>query len=179
MILPLQNEIELRPMGKQRFVMTVSIPKGIDGEYYASVIFDRADTQLDNSPQSLIRRSVILSVSAQRTGKRDAEIKEFSANHKPNGAFTFTMRFKNIGGLSIDPDVSFTLTDEKGDDVGIVAPSQRPPFAQAGGEGINNADWSSVLNPGRYTVQAVFRFDPNQPPITQTTGFVINDDKAK
>ena len=179
MILLLQNEIELRPMGKQKLIMTVSIPKGIDGEYYASVTFDRADIQLDNSQQSLTRRSVMLSVSAKGTGKRNAEIKEFSANPKPNGAFTFTMLFKNIGGLRIDPDVSFTLTDEKGDAIGKIAPSQRPPFVQAGGEGIINADWSSVLNPGRYTVQAVFRFDPNQPPITQTTGFVINDDKAK
>jgi hypothetical protein len=179
MILLLQNEIELRPMGKQKLIMTVSIPKGIDGEYYASVAFDRADIQLDNSPQSLIRRSVMLSTSAQGTGKRNAEIREFTANPKPNGAFTFTMRFKNIGGLSIDPDVSFTLTDEKGDEVGKIVPTQHPPFIQAGGEGIINADWLKVLNPGLYTVQAVFRFDPNQPPITQRASFAVNVDDKK
>ncbi len=168
-----QSEVQLRPLGRWRLPLMVELPAGATGERYAAVTFDRADVQLDASPRGLARRSATVSILARGTGTREAEVKEFEAKRMPNGALDFVVRFRNKGSVSIDPDATFNLADEDGNPIGKVSPAVRPMPVQAGGEGIVSAQWSRVLDPGRYTAQLTFRFDPNQPPIVQRTELVI------
>ena len=168
-----EQEIELRPLSRQRVPLVVALPKGTTGERYAAVTFDRADVQLDRAPAARASRSTTIRVQEEATAAPAAQMTKFQAARTPNGTIEFTAQFKNTGNVGLVPDVSFSITDENGSAVGKVTPPGDPSFVQAGGEGTVSAEWSRVLDPGQYTGQLTFRFSPNKPPIIERAAFIV------
>jgi len=65
-----EEEIELRPLSRRRVPITISLPPDAEGERYAAVSFDRTDIELEASPEGRARRSVLIGIHAQGTGRR-------------------------------------------------------------------------------------------------------------
>ena len=168
-----EETIELRPLSRRRVPLTIALAAEAKGERYVAVTFDRADTQLDASPQARARRSVLIGVHAQGTGTPGAEVKDFQAVRKPNGAVGLAVRFRNTGDVLVEPDVTFYIEDKDGNTVGKVSPTVGLPFVQAGGEGIVSAEWTQVLDPGKYAARVSFRYAPDRPPLSQRAEFVV------
>jgi hypothetical protein len=167
------KELTLRPRGRRRVPLTVALPRDMEGERYAAVCFDRTDLKLEASPAGRARRSALVRVLSQGTGKTSAEIAEFTATRLANGAVNLEVRLKNSGNLTVQPDARFYIDDEHGDAAGRIAPGTRPSPILAGGEGVVSALWDKVLDPGEYTARVSLRYSPQEPPLTARTGLVI------
>jgi hypothetical protein len=168
-----QQELELGPLSRRRVPLIVSLPKEATGERYIAVTFDRSDIQLDASPANRTRRSVLVRAYAQGTGTTEAEITQFEATRKPNGAIDLSVQFRNKGDVSIIPEVTFKIEDENGNPKGKIKPTWASPFVQAGCEGVISSEWSKVLDAGNYTAELSFQAARDKLPITKRTKFVV------
>jgi len=168
-----QSEIELRPLARQRVPLLISLPKGATGERYAAVTFDRADLVLDASPKARARRSALLGVHALATGTYEVKIAQFEALRRPNGSVRLVLKIKNSGDLSVTPEATFYIINERDVRIGKTGPATRPPFILAGGEGVVSAEWTKVLDPGEYTTTASLRYSPKDPPLSARAKFTV------
>jgi hypothetical protein len=167
------EKFELRPRGRRRVPLILSLPRKMQGERYAAVCFDRADIQLDASPRSRARRSALVQLKARGTGRASAEISEFNARRLPNGAVRLEARLKNTGNVTAEPSVRFYLDDEYGDAEGRISPNPRPAPVQAGGEALIAGRWDKVLDPGKYTARVSVRYSQNSPPLAARTQLIV------
>jgi hypothetical protein len=168
-----QPEIELNPLCRRRVPITFVLPEGAEGEQYCALTLDRKDIQLNASPESLARRSVLLCVYAEGTGLSGADISGFETVRDPNGKIIFTVNFNNTGNIGISPDASIVLKNEDGGTVGKCRPSVTCPVVQAGCDGRIIMAWTEVLNPGKYTAELNMKYDRNKPALVNRTELVI------
>jgi hypothetical protein len=169
-----QKEITLRPLSRQRVPLVVTPPRGATGERYAAVVFDRADRELEATPEARARRSAMLALVCQGTGVPKAEITEFNAERRPNGVIEVTLRCRNSGDVAFVPEAAFAILSEATGATYSV-PVAQPGFAvQAGGEAVIKAEFSTVLNEGLYAVQATLRYSGDLPPVMRRTVFDLS-----
>ncbi|NQU44521.1 hypothetical protein HQ520_14615 [bacterium] len=167
-------EITLRPLGKSRVPLFVSLPKEAIGEGYAAVAFNRDGVNLDDSPAERSRRSARLRVIAEGSGVRSAEIEAFESARLPNGAFEFILRFRNTGALGLFPDVSISILDKDSNQAGrITLPDVRNRLYQAGQTGEARAQYNQILDPGDYTASLNFAYSDTQPAVSRRTTFTV------
>ncbi|NIA15248.1 MAG: hypothetical protein GWP08_14355 [Nitrospiraceae bacterium] len=165
--------IELAPKSRQRIPMVVEVPRGATGERYAALCFDRADIELDQSPEARARRSTMVRIRAEGTGEFAAETVSFDAKRNPKGAFDLTVLFRNTGNIGFTPEISFAIRDAEGGTVDKVRGPEQPPFVQAGGEGMVSREWTKVVEPGEYVAEATLRYDPDKPALTARAPFTV------
>jgi hypothetical protein len=168
-----EETMTLRPLSRQRVIVTISPPKTAVGERYLALTFDRVDVQLDASPIGRARRSARLRLWVQGTGEEKAAIAAFEVNRKADGTMEFVARCRNTGDMSIQPEASFAIQREDGNSIGKVAPMTQPAIVQAGGEGIIKAYWPRVLSPGTYRGELTLRYSGNKPPIVRRIEFSV------
>jgi hypothetical protein len=168
-----QPEIELRPMSRRRVPVIISIPEGVDGESYCSITVERADIQLDASPEGRARRSVMLRISPEGVTRPDMEVQDFTASREPSGAILLRTTYLNTGNVGIDPEVRYSIKNEEGTAIAQVHPQDPPFMVQAGGEGSTFAKFQRVIEPGSYTAEMYLRFAESESPIIQQTPIEI------
>lgn len=167
------EEVSIRGRGTRRVPVTVSFPRDGAGERYAAVLFDRKDIQLDAAPAVRARRSVLLRIAGQRTGKPDAKVETFTAERQPNGAVKLAATVANVGNRSITPEVRFSVRTADGAQVGRVQPSSGGGFILAGAKGRIGGTWDKILNPGEYAAEATIRYAGDRPAITGRAKFRV------
>lgn len=169
-----QPNSQIRPRGKQRVPILLSLPRGAAGDYYAALTFDRTDRQLDASPEELVRRSVFVLVKAKGTGAFAAAVEQFTATRQPSGAIALKVQVKNTGTLGFIPEASILIKNAKGENVGRLTLSEGAFMIQAGASGAFSMGWNQVLEAGKYTANLELRFSPNLPPVTARVEFQVS-----
>ena len=168
-----KQEINLRPHGKRRVPVIISLPKDVKGELYAALCFDRKKIKLDASPTARARRSALLSVSARGTLTQKAKARAFTAERQPNGVVDLKARIENRGNARIRPEAIFFIENEQGEGVGKISPKNRPRSILAGMQSVVSAKWKQVLDPGTYRAGLSLRYSPDKPPLTARTEFTV------
>jgi hypothetical protein len=168
-----RSEFTLRPLAKSRIPINVALPREAVGEYYAALCFDRADIELDASPSGRLRRSVLIRMISGKGSQYGMEVEKLTATRKPSGVVEILLRYKNTSNVGMTPEVEFIIRDSQKKIVGRKRTQETLAFTQAGGEGVASIEWTQVLAPGSYTVEAAARYDPNNPPLTSRADFII------
>jgi len=170
-----QPEVVLPPNGRRRVPLLASIPSNATGEVYAALYFDRRDRELDQTPEARIRRGATVRIQAEGTGRRSAELTAFEANRDTKGATILTVQYRNTGDLSLTPEAVFIIRKEGSNETVESIRAKIPvSYVQAGGEGVLTQEWAKVVDPGKYTAELTFRFDPKTPPLVKRTDFVVS-----
>jgi len=165
--------IELPPRGRRRVPVMVEVPRGATGERYAAICFDRPELELDQSPEGRARRSTMVRIRAEGTGKAAAEVASFEAKRNAKGAFDLEVRYRNTGNTSFVPEIGFTIRNEVNDVIDKVRVPEQSPFVQAGATGVMSREWAKVVEPGDYSAEVTLRYDPNMPALSARTRFTV------
>ena len=167
------TNLELMPLSIRKIPILVDIPRDASGERYAAITFDRKDIDLDDSPRGCAKRSVLLQVLAQGTGKPSAKVETLTASLKSNGVIELSTQVKNNGNIGFTPEVVFRIIDQFNHEIGRLRATEEQTFIQAGSLGMVAMEWDKILDPGKYKVELNLRFDPNLPVIVEQTNFTI------
>lgn len=174
------DAMQLRPLGKTRIPITLTLPEGFSGEGYAAVVFDRADRELTDAPDQVARRSTRIRALASRTGQAAVELLSFTAQRAPNGVIEFLAPIANRGDMGIFPDVSLSIQNIENTEVGrITLPDLRNSLVQAGAERLIRSEYRKILDPGSYTALLTIRYGDGSHFLSGRASFVVPESKPE
>ena len=173
MLLISGKDFKILARSKKRVPVTIALPRDASGEYYAVIVFDRPETELENSPEALLRRSLLVQVYSTKKLQQKLKLQDFTAMCKPTGALEFKISCRNTGQVGITPEIGISIKDSNGKEVDKIQPKIHNVFIQAGTERLIQFEWRQVLDPGHYNAELALRFSSDQPPIAQRAEFYV------
>lgn len=173
MLLISRKDFKVLPRSKRRVPVTVALPRNARGEYYAALVFDRPEIELENSPEALLRRSILIRVSGMEKSQQSLIIEKFTVRLQATGALLFELKYTNTGEVGVTPEIKVSIRDSNGKEVGKIHPRIPNNFIQAGAERLIQFEWRQILDPEHYTAELTLHFDPQKPPITKRAEFDI------
>ena len=173
MLLISKENFKVLPRSKRRIPVTVALPRNARGEYYAALVFDCSEVELENNPEALLRRGILIRVSSMEKSQQSLIIEKFTVRRQATGALLFGLKCRNTGEVGVSPEIKVSIRDSNGKEAGKIYPRMPNEFIQAGTERLIQFEWRQIIDPGHYTAELTLRFDPEKPPITKRAEFDI------
>ncbi|MCC7493105.1 MAG: hypothetical protein IT204_12180 [Fimbriimonadaceae bacterium] len=108
-----QPTLTLAKKGRQRVPLSVTLPAGSRGEYYAAVRFDRADRAASEDPAQIARRAALVQVYAEQTAQPAVRVDRLEVAPNPRSGVDLALSLTNTGNVGLVPGVQFEVYDER------------------------------------------------------------------